>query len=75
VRIKLDRALCQGHAVCMSEAPEVFRLEDGDKVVRILQAQAPAALREKVELAVKHCPTRALSIEESQETTDADLPA
>jgi sterol 14-demethylase len=64
VRITLDRALCQGHAVCVSEAPELFRLEEGAKTVAVLQEQAPAALRQKAELAVKYCPTRALSMEE-----------
>ncbi len=63
VRITLDRALCQGHAVCVSEAPELFRLDDGAKTVTLLQTEAPAQLRQKVELAVKYCPTRALSVE------------
>lgn len=67
VRIKLDRALCQGHAVCVTEAPEVFRLKDGAKAVTVLQAEAPAALRAKVELAVKYCPTRALSFDDVEE--------
>jgi len=63
VRIRLDVGLCQGHAVCMSEAPEVFRVEEGAKTVTVLQADIPAALRERVERAVRHCPTRALSFE------------
>ena len=62
VTIHLDLDLCQGHAVCVSEAPELFRLGPGDKVATLLSAEAPAELRKKVELAVKHCPTRALSI-------------
>jgi sterol 14-demethylase len=62
--VRLDRVLCQGHAVCVSEAPELFRLEPGAKTVSVLSASAPAALRAKVERAVMHCPTRALSIVE-----------
>jgi sterol 14-demethylase len=62
VTIHLDRDLCQGHAVCVSEAPELFRLEQGEHVVTLLASEAPAELRNKVNLAVKHCPTRALSI-------------
>ena len=66
-RVCVDLDLCQGHAVCVNEAPEVFdleRTESGeDKVV--LRMEAPsAALREKVEKAIRHCPTRALRIEE-----------
>jgi sterol 14-demethylase len=67
LRIRIDTDLCQGHAVCMGEAPEVFdveRNEDGeDKVVLRMQRPTPA-LRAKVEAAVRHCPTRALAIEE-----------
>jgi len=67
VRVKLDRALCQGHAVCVSEAPEVFRLDPKASTVTVLQADAPETLRAKVELAVKYCPTRALSIDKRRE--------
>jgi sterol 14-demethylase len=66
-RVCVDLDLCQGHAVCVAEAPEVFDLERSesgeDKVVLRMEAP-PGALREKVERAVRHCPTRALSIEE-----------
>jgi sterol 14-demethylase len=66
-RVCVDADLCQGHAVCVAEAPEVFdveRSESGeDKVVLRMEAP-PAALRAKVESAVRHCPTRALSIRE-----------
>jgi sterol 14-demethylase len=66
-RVRVDQDLCQGHAVCLAEAPEVFdvqRNEEGkDDVVLRIEAP-PAALREKVESAVRHCPTRALSIQE-----------
>ncbi len=61
-RIRVDEDLCQGHAVCVGEAPEVFALEDG--TVKLLQHTLDAGLRESVRLAVRHCPTRALSIEE-----------
>jgi sterol 14-demethylase len=63
-RVKLDRQLCQGHAVCVSEAPEIFRLEPGAKTVTVTSVTVPAALRAKLERAAKYCPTRALSIEE-----------
>jgi ferredoxin len=47
----------------MGEAPEVFEVDDKG-FLNILQEEPPEALREKVELAVKYCPTGALSIEE-----------
>jgi len=63
MRVRVDLDLCQGHAVCCSEAPEVFEM-DGDKV-RVLDP-TPSEDRggEQVKLAVKYCPTRAISIEE-----------
>ncbi len=64
--VKVDLDLCQGHAVCMGEAPEVFdieRVNDEDKVALIEEEPSPE-LRAKVERAVKYCPTQALRIED-----------
>jgi sterol 14-demethylase len=63
-RIRVDRDLCQGHAVCVNEAAEVFDLDHDENQVTLLAEAPPPELRERVELAVRHCPTRALSIEE-----------
>ena len=53
MRIKVDFDLCQGHASCMGEAPEVFEVDDKG-FLNILQEEPPEELREKVELAVKY---------------------
>lgn len=63
MRIKVDFDLCQGHANCMGEAPEVFEVDD-DGFLTVLQEEPPERLREQVELAVKYCPTGALSLED-----------
>lgn len=66
VTVRVDLDLCQGHSVCVSEAPELFEIEriDGeDKVVLKSESVGPE-LREKLALAVEHCPTRALSVDE-----------
>jgi sterol 14-demethylase len=62
-RVVCDLDLCQSHAACMGEAPEVFRVGRVGKV-SLLQEFPPPALRAKVEAAVKHCPTGTLRIEE-----------
>jgi ferredoxin len=62
VRIDLD--LCQGHGVCVSEAPAVFGLDPDERKVRLLVAEPGEAARDDIELAVRHCPTRALTLEE-----------
>ena len=63
MRITVDRDLCQGHGVCESEAPEVFSVSK-DGVLTVLDETPPESQRAAVELAVKYCPTHALSIEE-----------
>jgi sterol 14-demethylase len=60
-RIAVDRDLCQGHGVCESEAPAVFAVSK-DAVLTVLDETPPDAERTRVELAVKFCPTHALSI-------------
>jgi sterol 14-demethylase len=62
-QIKVDRDLCQGHAVCTGEAPEIFLLDNDDKL-QILDETPSDDLRKKVKMAVRYCPTRALSIVE-----------
>jgi len=62
--IRVDLDLCQGHAVCVSESPEVFALDDEEMKVRLLEARPGEEHRPGVEAAVRHCPTRALSIVE-----------
>ncbi len=63
MRIVVDRDLCQGHAACEGEAPEVFSVSTKGELTVLVPAP-PEELRAAVELAVKYCPTHALSIEE-----------
>lgn len=63
MKIVVDRALCQGHAMCEVEAPDVFQTPSIG-TVDVLLPEPPAAYVEAVRLAVQYCPTRALSIEE-----------
>lgn len=62
-RIVVDRDLCQGHGVCESEAPAVFSVSK-DAVLTVQQERPPDEERGRVELAVRYCPTHALSISE-----------
>jgi sterol 14-demethylase len=59
--VEVDTTLCQGHAMCMGEAPEVFKLSE-DGTLQILKPQFDAEQLESVERAVKYCPNRALRI-------------
>lgn len=61
MRIRADLDLCQGHAVCQAEAPEVFTVPKRGQVV-ILRDVPDAEHRAAVADAIRYCPTRALSI-------------
>jgi ferredoxin len=63
-RVEVDADLCQGHAMCELEAPDVFSVPKRG-VVEIVDAEPPDEIREDVERAVEMCPTRALSITEN----------
>ncbi|MCB9663761.1 MAG: ferredoxin [Alphaproteobacteria bacterium] len=61
MRIEIDWDLCQGHAMCEEEAPEVFRvLPDG--TLEVLQEQPPPELHAKVRAACTYCPTGAIKL-------------
>ncbi len=61
MRIVIDTARCLGNARCVVAAPEVFDVDD-DGVVFLLQEDPGPELTPGVELAVRSCPTGALSI-------------
>jgi len=61
MRIVVDRDLCEGNAVCMKMAPEVFAVGDDDQVKVLIECPGPD-LRAKVEAAVRRCPRQALSL-------------
>ena len=63
-RLEVDLDLCQGHGVCVSEAPEVFDIDTTEQKVVLRTTTPGPEQRDAVELAVRHCPTGALSIEE-----------
>ena len=67
MRVRADLQLCQGHGMCEDTAPEVFRVVDSEdgtySHVEILVPEPDASLHQKVEDAVRFCPSRALGIE------------
>ncbi|GAA1823017.1 ferredoxin [Actinomadura chokoriensis] len=68
MRIEADLDLCQGHAMCELEAPDVFEVPDKgpdkDKV-RVLDPEPPEDRRAEVAAAVRYCPTQALTLLET----------
>ena len=78
-RVEVDLDLCQGHAVCVSEAPSVFAFDNDTRKVSILETQLAGdeatALRSRVEAAVKYCPTMALRIVADERDAAAPEPS
>jgi ferredoxin len=65
MKIKIDIALCQGHSVCLGEAPEVFDVieqDEGYPLVKVLLENPPEALREKVMKAARYCPNNVITV-------------
>jgi len=61
MRIVVDFGLCQGHAVCQGEAPDVFQVTAKGELT-VLMEKPDESLRKQVEAAVQYCPTGALSL-------------
>lgn len=59
--VTVDRQLCQGHAVCMGEAPGHFQVGD-DGVLQIIKQTVSDEERAQVESAVRYCPNQALRL-------------
>ena len=59
-RVEVDPHLCEGHALCLQSAPEVFDLSDDDIATGI---ERPSdELWPQVQAAVDACPRGAISI-------------
>ncbi|MDV3132618.1 ferredoxin [Mycobacterium sp. 29Ha] len=65
-RVEVDLDLCQGHAMCELEAPDVFTVPKRGKV-EILDTEPPDDARDEVQNAVDMCPTQALFIKEKED--------
>jgi sterol 14-demethylase len=62
--LQADLDLCQGHAVCIEEAPDLFEMDPVTNRVVVRNLEPDVGERAFAEAAVNHCPTRALRIED-----------
>lgn len=61
VRIELDLGLCQGHAVCVSEAPDIFKISDSGEVEVLLETPSKERYAALIE-AAEHCPNKVITL-------------
>ena len=65
MRVRADLDLCQGHAMCVLEAPEVFAFDaKHDATVRLLVTEPTEVQLDAVRNAIRFCPTMALSLDD-----------
>ena len=62
-RIVVDRDLCESNGVCVRTAPDMFVIDDADRM-KVLVERPSAEQMEKAKAAVRRCPRRALSLVE-----------
>jgi ferredoxin len=63
VRIEVDYSRCEGNALCMLAAPEVFQLDDNDHLT-VLCDEVGDDLADGVRKAALQCPKQAIFITE-----------
>ena len=63
MRVIVDRDRCEGNAVCMGIAPDIFDLDDDDYAV-VKADPIPADQEQLAEQAIAECPRAALARED-----------
>ena len=63
IRIHIEEERCVGAGHCVRAAASVFDQRDDDGIVVLLVAEAPDAMRAKLEKAEELCPSQAIRIE------------
>jgi ferredoxin len=61
MKITVDRGKCEGYAKCVQAAPKVFKL-DANMIAEVIDNRGDTD--EKILLAAKVCPTKAITLEE-----------
>ena len=61
MKITIDRTKCEGYAKCLQASPKVFKL-DSKMIADVIDAKGDSD--EKILLAAKICPTKAIALEE-----------
>lgn len=59
MRVEVDRDRCEGNAVCVGIAPDLFGLDDEDYAV-VKKDPVPAGEEDLAERAIAECPRAAL---------------
>jgi ferredoxin len=69
LRVRVNRARCQGHARCAALAPELFEIDSVGDASEIGDGVVPPQLFDKAYLARANCPEFAIDISEGADQT------
>jgi len=61
--VRVDREACQGHALCMREAPEIFDIDDEGLAFTLVDV-VPSDQLEAAQAAERACPEMAITLTE-----------
>jgi ferredoxin len=61
IQVRANVRICDGFANCVTAAPDLFDIDDDDRVI-VLQGDLDDAERPRVEEAIRSCPVSALTI-------------
>ncbi|WP_131744956.1 ferredoxin [Frankia sp. Cppng1_Ct_nod] len=62
MRVTVDRDRCQGHALCVLNAPALFDLDEIDSHAYVLADPVPGELAGSARSAVENCPEQAIAV-------------
>ncbi len=60
VEIIVDAELCEGHALCVAAAPDVFEIGEDEKAI-VLPVELTEDILKQVDDAILRCPVQAIS--------------
>jgi ferredoxin len=63
MRVGVDRSICQGHALCVGQAPDLFDLDEVEGRAFTLADSVPPAQEDDARNAAMSCPERAISVD------------
>jgi ferredoxin len=63
MKVKVDRSICAGHALCAAKAPEIYKIDDEGYSIAD-GVEVPPNLVDKAKLGAAYCPERAITLVE-----------
>lgn len=61
MKIRVDRAICQGHALCAGVAPHLFTLDE-EGYSNVGEVDVPPGLEALAHRGMQTCPERAITV-------------